>query len=148
MKDKFTKSVLAAIEAARESAKKFGAQFVGTEYILMGLLTSDNIAAKVLKENRVTEQGLGDRIRALTVSAGSVELEGNDPQGFSPRAKSLLEKSYNEALKFGKKKVGAEHILFVMLRETESVATRLLASMGRYLQERQRITLVLSANRV
>jgi len=130
MKDKFTKSVLAAIEAARESARKFGAQFVGTEYILMGLLTSDNIAAKVLKENRVTEQGLGDRIRALTVSAGSVELEGNDPQGFSPRAKSLLEKSYNEALKFGKKKVGAEHILFVMLRETESVATRLLASMG------------------
>ncbi len=130
MKDKFTKGVLAAIEAARESAKKFGAQFVGTEYILMGLLTSDNIAAKVLKENRVTEQGLSDRIRALTVSAGSVELEGNDPQGFSPRAKSLLEKSYNEALKFGKKKVGAEHILFVMLRETESVATRLLASMG------------------
>ena len=34
MKDKFTKGVLAAIEAARESAKKFGAQFVGLNIFL------------------------------------------------------------------------------------------------------------------
>ena len=49
---------------------------------------------------------------------------------YSPRAKRLLGSAEQEAENQKEERTGTEHILIAMLKETDSVATRLLYTMG------------------
>ncbi len=49
---------------------------------------------------------------------------------FTPRAKSVLELSLEEARQFGHNYIGTEHILLGLLREGEGVASRVLETLG------------------
>ncbi|WP_058486911.1 ATP-dependent Clp protease ATP-binding subunit [Defluviitalea phaphyphila] len=128
MMGKFTKRAQEALEAAQQVAIELGHGYVGTEHLLLGLLRGvDSVAAKALSNQGVTER---DIIHKLQSIIGSGDITISDSIDFTPRAKRVIEMSLREALKMGTGYIGTEHLLLALLRETDSVAVRLLISSG------------------
>lgn len=50
MQDKFTNNAVTAIEAANSAAISLSQNYVGSEHLLIGLLSVDGVAKKVLEE--------------------------------------------------------------------------------------------------
>ncbi len=51
-------------------------------------------------------------------------------EGYSPKAKILLEEAGRQAERFGSDLVGTEHLLLAMIKESDNVAVRLMTTMG------------------
>ena len=54
---------------------------------------------------------------------------------YTPRARRVIENSYREAVRFKASQIGTEHILIAILRENDSVAGRLLNTIGINIQK-------------
>ncbi|MBR2223672.1 MAG: Clp protease N-terminal domain-containing protein [Christensenellaceae bacterium] len=64
MSNKFTQKAQAALNNSLLRARELGHTYVGTEHILLGLLTSgDSIAARILNNHGVTEEKTFEIIR-------------------------------------------------------------------------------------
>lgn len=128
MKERFTKSGKYAMKLAGQIKENLSHNYIGTEHILIGLIGSDGVASRVLKENGVEEQKLVDLINQLIAIEGNVLVIDKDE--FTPRAKKLIKQSYKEALRFKMDKIGTEHILIALLKESDCIAVRLLNTLG------------------
>jgi len=124
---KLTERAKHAINLAGQSAMELGHNYVGTEHILLGLSKEGSgVAAKVLTENNVTPSKIVSKIEFFV----GTDLPSNSPVvNFTPRTKSVLEHSYTEARRLNHNYIGTEHILISLLRETESLAMRILADL-------------------
>lgn len=125
---KFTKRAQEALQASQQVAAQLGHGYVGTEHILLGLIrVEESVAAKALKNQGVSEEDIINKLKAVI---GSGDISIAEPQDFTPRAKRILEMSFREALKMGTGYIGTEHLLLALLREQDSIAVKLLISMG------------------
>lgn len=125
----FTQKAKNALLYAEKSAKQFQSGYVGTEHLLLGLIRErTGVAAMVLKENHVDEIRLEELIQEAIVPQGNLMLR--DRKEYSVKAARVLEESKGYARKTGAKEAGTEHILMALIRETDSVAVRLMAAMG------------------
>lgn len=137
----FTKKAETALRLAEHAAKEFGQNYVGTEHILLGLLRErSGVAAMVLAANDVDETQVKEMIRDLIAPGNLLALK--EKGGYSPRSVRILEESHAQALRFQNEQTGTEHILLAILKEGESVALRLLNTMGVQLQKLYIDTLV------
>ncbi|NLJ88880.1 MAG: ATP-dependent Clp protease ATP-binding subunit [Epulopiscium sp.] len=128
MMGKFTKRAQEALQASQQVAAQLGHGYVGTEHILLGLIrVEESVAAKALKNQGVSEEDIINKLKAVI---GSGDISIAEPQDFTPRAKRILEMSFREALKMGTGYIGTEHLLLALLREQDSIAVKLLISMG------------------
>jgi ATP-dependent Clp protease ATP-binding subunit ClpC len=128
MMGRFTERAQVAINLSQEIAKGLKHGYVGTEHLLLGLLKEgEGVAAKILKNQGITYEALEDKIKEVIVS-DSVQVA--ESEGFTPRAKMVLEMSLKEALRMNTTSVGTEHILIALLRESDSMAARLIDIMG------------------
>ena len=127
MQRKYTKKAQAVLQLAQESALKLGNRFIGTEHILLGLtLVRDSVACKALEEQGVTSDGIFEKIATL-MSHSTISYI---PQDFTPGAKRVLEFSNQEAQHMGTGYVGTEHLLLSLMKETDSIAVKILVIMG------------------
>ncbi len=134
MQKKFTRQAENALLLAKKTAQSCRHTYIGTEHILMGLLQeSDGTAGRILEEFNVDEERLLDLINKLIAPPDTLVLE-QAPQ-YSPRARRLLDLAMTEAAAQKEDKAGTEHLLLAMLKETDSVATRLLHTMGVNIQK-------------
>lgn len=134
MEKQFTVNAQNALDMAKKSAKSLKSNYIGTEHILLGLLREQKgVGAKVLLDNNVTEEEILTMIDNLIAPEGNVGIM--DPDGFSPRAESIIEAAQNEAVKFKSDKIGTEHILMAIIKDTEGVGARLMNTMGINLQK-------------
>ncbi|MDR1066653.1 MAG: AAA family ATPase, partial [Clostridiales bacterium] len=125
MQGKFTEKAKASIENAKQFAVGFGQNYVGTEHLLLGLLSSgDSVAAKALEGQGVSVAAVESRVTAM--SSGSMPGYSAD---FTPRTKHVLEMSMNEAMRMGAGYVGTEHLLLALLKEHDCIAVRVLLAM-------------------
>ena len=123
---KFTNSSSKAIELANKIAKKLGHSYVGTEHILYGLAKEENgVASKVLHNQEITDEEIIKKIEELVGSEPAI----NEVIDLTPRSKKVLENSYLEAKKLGYSFIGTEHILMGILKEKESIATKILTEL-------------------
>ncbi len=130
----YTKQAEIAIDNAKEIAEEFTHPYVGTEHLLLGLRRTDrSVAAQVLAENGVDEESIAKVIGELISPVGN-EMIPQKPKP-SPRLEFVLGESRLEAQRFGSDKIGTEHILLTLLRETDCVASRILLTMGANLQK-------------
>jgi ATP-dependent Clp protease ATP-binding subunit ClpC len=121
--ERFTEQARQAVVAAQWEARGLGHDYIGTEHILLGLLTvEDGLAAEVLASLGV---GLDEARRRVVevVGAGDRAPTGQIP--FTPSTKKVLELSLRKALGLGHNYIGTEHILLGLARE-EGTATRIL----------------------
>ncbi len=129
MIDRFTYKAKESIRLAVEAAEEFGHSYVGTEHILIGLLQEGtSVAAKVLESHGVDEEKLVEMVSNLISSGISVDVV--DPEGYTPKARALLENSYKEATRLKSQLIGTEHILIAMIKEPDCAGTRLLNAMN------------------
>jgi len=134
MNGKFTESARKAIENAGTAAFELGHDYIGTEHLLLGLLSvTDGVAARALAIQDIDKDDIYERLAGMGNSAGA----GGAPsaQALTPRTKRILEMSAQEASRMGAGYVGTEHILIAMLREQDSVAVRLLLIEGANIQK-------------
>ena len=125
----FTQKAKNALLYAEKTAKQFQSGYVGTEHLLLGLIRErTGVAAMVLKDNHVDETRLEELIQEAIVPQGNLMLR--DRKEYSVKAARVLEESKGYARKTNAKEAGTEHILMALIRETDSVAVRLLAAMG------------------
>ncbi len=126
--DRFTNKARESLELAVEAAGEFEHGYVGTEHILIGLLRGDSgVASAVLKNNGVEEEKVIQLITQLIAPAATVQLA--EPEGYTPRARRVLENSYREARRFKSDLIGTEHILLAIIKDSECVGARLLNTM-------------------
>ena len=129
MQDKFTDKAKKVLEQAAFAAAVNGHSYIGSEHLLLGLIqVEDSLAYKVLQNNDVTETKVLNLIYQLIAPDNAVSVK--EPAGYTPRVRKILTKSIEEAARFKADKVGTEHILIAIMKETESVASRLLNTMG------------------
>ena len=134
MQDKFTRSARLAIEKAKEFSKSLGHGYVGTEHLLYGLMkTKGSMAEIVLKNHGITEEKLYKTLEVYFATHSLVLVK--DAPEFSIRAVRVLENSAKEAKKTGMDKIGSEHILMAIMKESDSSAVRMLTMMDAGIQK-------------
>ena len=137
MRNKFTKQAQTALTLAKAAAIDFELGYIGTEHLLLGLLSeTECTAGRVLEEFQVDGKKLVELIDKLVTPAevGNVTEIEMKP-AYSPRTEKVLESAVAEAQNSGCEKAGTEHLLLAMLRETDCVGTRLLYTMGVNIQK-------------
>ncbi len=123
----FTSRAKKAIEIANDVAMELGHRYIGTEHLLYGLAKEGSgVASKVLENQEITSENIIDI---------TIELVGKDETidgtlGFTPRTKRVIENAFIEARKLGYNYIGTEHLLIGLLREGDSVATRILIELN------------------
>ena len=123
---KFTERGQRALLAAQAEAAKLGRSYVGTEHLLLGVLTEPGAASMVLRGVTL------DAVRAEIVQIlgkGEEELQGKQ-MVYTPRTKKVLEQSVREARELNQNYVSTEHLLLALMREREGVAAHVLIKMG------------------
>ncbi len=129
MQNKFTDQARRVLEQAAFAAEVNGHCYIGSEHLLLGLIqVEDCLAGKVLLNNDVTENKVLNLIYQLIAPDCAVSVK--EPAVYTPRVKKILVNAGNEAARFKADSIGTEHILIAMLKETDSVASRLLNTMG------------------
>jgi ATP-dependent Clp protease ATP-binding subunit ClpC len=128
MYGRFTEKAEKAITYSQESAIQLGHNYVGTEHFLLGLVKEGTgVAARVLQSQGVTEEKVLKEIEELI---GRGDAGTQQPLGFTPRTKRVLELSFREARRMGHSYIGTEHLLLGIMKEGESVAVRILIDLG------------------
>ena len=134
MQEKFTRQAVNALKLARSTVQSCKHTYIGTEHILVGLLKEkEGTAGRILEEFGVEQERLQELIGNLIAPSEVLTME-RVPE-YSPRAQRLLDNAGKEAQMRRADQAGTEHILLAMLKETESVATRLLYTMGVNIQK-------------
>src|SRR5574344_1002899 len=116
-----------SLEQADMMARSFGSSYIGTEHLLLGLLSqADSVGARMLADVGVTfdkaRSALNLTPRTLVVSTGQ--------KGLSETAKLTLRMSWEIAQEFRQDVCGTEHILFSLLSQKNARATVLLRDMN------------------
>jgi hypothetical protein len=124
----FTENARKVVFYAQEEAMKFGEGYVSTEHILLALTRdSETTAAKMFGHMGISP----NRIRK--------EVEKQLPRGdarpsqdmtLTPRAKRVIDLSYEEARRLSDNFIGTEHLLLAVIREGDGLGGRVLAKLG------------------
>ena len=126
--DRFTERAKNALCLAYDSACELGHGYIGTEHILLGLDREHAGAAAFT----LSKHGLnGKRLCDCVVELVGQGVPGTRPaQGFSPRAKRLIELAVNEAARSRRRFVGTEHLLLGILSLKSSNGAQVISSAG------------------
>ena len=128
MQTAYTAKAKKAIDIATRISKSLHHSYIGTEHILLGLLKEGTgVASQVLADNGVEYDKVLELIEELIAPGNAVAVLED---GLSPRAAHVLEVSKAEAARFHSEKIGTEHLLIAMIKETECVASRLLNTLS------------------
>lgn len=126
--DRFTQRAKNALNIAHESAAELGHGYVGSEHILLGIAADGGgSAAKVLRDTGLDRELIRDSIIKFV---GRGESDSTTVQGLTPRAKRVIELAAAEAARLKHNYVGTEHILMGILREYDSVASKIIIAAG------------------
>ena len=129
MQSRFTKKAQEALDHAAETAAMLGHGYIGSEHLLIGLIQAeDSLASTVLLNNDVTAEKIINLVYQLIAPDNQVGVK--EPSGYTPRVRRILENSAKEAARFHADSIGTEHLLIAIIKETESVAARLLNTLG------------------
>lgn len=129
MQKQYTQKAKRALELAKKISKTMRHSYIGTEHILTGLIQEKTgVAAQILLENHVEAEKLAELIKELIAPGEGAALA--EVENYSPRTQKVLETAQKEAEHFQSQEIGTEHLLLGLLKENESVAVRLLNTMG------------------
>lgn len=125
--DRYTERAKISLDQAHQYAADLGHGYVGSEHILLGLSCENGgVARKVLGDYGINTDLIYDLVEKFVGRGDS----GMPAQGLTPRAKRVIELAASSAARLGHNYIGTEHLLMGILREHESVASKILVSTG------------------
>ncbi|MGM9646075.1 MAG: ATP-dependent Clp protease ATP-binding subunit [Eubacteriales bacterium] len=131
MVNRFTPKSQQALNAAKKSAEKMGHTYIGTEHLLLGILTTDCVGAKILDDKKISYTDVYD---CLTRISGVGSLSALSCRELTPKCKKIIEAAAVYAKKFGSRFIGTEHILYAICDDAESVGAKILTALGMNMQ--------------
>ena len=132
--NRFTSKSKQVLEEAEKIARQHEHGYVGSEHILAGLVqVKDCTSSVILKNYGVTVEKILELMENFLSPVKPVNVA--EPEGFTPKAKMILESSISEAKRFHTVQVGTEHILIAIIKEQDSVAARLINTLGINIQK-------------
>ena len=124
----FTQKANTALNAAIEYAENLGHTYIGSEHLLLGLLTSEgSVAYTALSAKNITADDVETFVRNSVGIGTPTVLSPND---FTPRSKNIIETSITIARSLGHGYVGTEHLLIAILRDSSCYAMDILDAMN------------------
>ena len=124
----FTAKANEALNSAIYNAEKFGHTYVGSEHLLLGLVSiGSGVAYAVLNKKGVTTEKIEELMSSQIGFGTPTKLS---PDYFTPRAKRVVENAMSSANNLGKKYVGTEHLLIGVLSDGDNYAIRFLNTLG------------------
>ncbi len=129
MFNRFTERARKVIVYAKEEARRFNHDYIGTEHLLMGLIREgEGVAAAVLQKLGLDLETIRIEVEKLVQPGPQTQVLGDIP--FTPRSKKALELSAEEARALGHNYIGTEHLLLGLVKEGEGMAYRVLLNLG------------------
>ena len=127
--DRFNDRAKRILALAQDEAIRFNHNYIGPEHLLLGLIREgEGVAARALNSLGVElskartavefKIGRGDS----TTSPSEITLQ--------PRTKKIIELAIDEARKLGHSHIGTEHLLLGLVRESGTMASEVLESLG------------------
>jgi len=128
MKSKFTQMAQSTLTGALGFARDLGHTYIGSEHLLLGLLSvGDSSASRFLFERGID----ADRLREVICRiAGTSVPTSLMPADMTPKTKKIIENSALISQKYGQSYIGTEHMLLAILEERDCVAVKMLESLG------------------
>jgi len=127
--DRFNDRAKRVLALAQDEAIRFNHNYIGPEHLLLGLVREgEGVAGRVLGSLGVE----------LSKARAAVELKigrGNSTTPpseiiFIPRYKKIVELAIDEARKLGHNQIGTEHLLLGLVRDSGTMASEVLESLG------------------
>ena len=140
---RFTPPAIRVVQYAKEEARRFRGNTVGTEHVLLGLIREqDGVAARVLERLGVSLGRAQNEIRRQ-MEMMDTRAPGQGSRSWSPGARRVLELALDEARELNPKLglpnfVDTEHLLLGLVREADSTAVRVLRALGVDLEQVRR----------
>jgi hypothetical protein len=123
----FSTAAQAVVTQAVDEARALGHRYVGTEHVLLGLLTSEGgLAERALTHLGVTHDVVHARVVELI---GRGEHAG-ETLAVTPRTKRVFEAARHEAKRAGHRCPEPEHVLLALFAVSQGVAGEILESAG------------------
>lgn len=124
MANRFTDKGESALNSAVKIAEGFGHTYIGSEHILMALM-SDSLSCSfaILEKCGVTKEKVEGGIKEYSGTGAKSSLSAKD---MTPRCRKIVENSYKYSVKYSSQKIGTEHILLALLEQKDSVAIKIL----------------------
>ena len=124
----FTQKANEALNNAITAAEDLGHTYVGSEHLLLGLLSENGgMAYTALSARKVTYAEVESIIKRSVGIGSPTVLSPND---FTPRAKNIIDTAILQGRGMGHAYIGTEHILMGIIREGTSAATEVLSRLG------------------
>src|SRR3989344_3063303 len=119
MFNRFTERARKVIVYAKEEARRFNHDYIGTEHLLLGLVREgEGVAAAVLQKLGIDLETIRIEVEKMVQPGPQTQVLGDIP--FTPRSKKALEHNY----------IGTEHLLLGLVKEGEGMAYRVLLNLG------------------
>src|SRR5919202_4079567 len=123
--DALSQEAQQAVMRAREaSAGTTRTAAIGTDHLLAGIVTGENVATEVLRRAGANVDGLREHFKEFKGDPG------DQVYTFTPSAKRALQLSFTSARQMGSAQVGSEHLLLGLLGEGDGNAYRILSQYG------------------
>ncbi len=114
-----------AVMRAREaSAGTTPTAAIGTDHLLAGVVTGDNVATEILRRAGANVDGMREQFREFRADPG------DQVYTFTPSAKRAVQLAFSAARQMGAAQVGSEHLLLGLLGEGDGNAYRILQQHG------------------
>ena len=124
----FTDSANDALNFAVESAENMGHTYIGSEHLLLGLLSDSRmVSASVLGLKRITLKKAEDQIKG---SVGIGLPTNLTPDDITPRCRKIIENALSAVKPSPSSNAGTEQLLLALAGEGECAACRILTSLG------------------
>ena len=130
MVNRFTQKAQEILSFSKKCAKELSHSYIGTEHLLLGILSTDCIGRKILNEKKIFYDDIYQKLLEISAS-DNVYKSVND---LTPKCKKTIEGASSIAKRYGGKFIGSEHLLYSICNEPDSLASKLLISLEINLQ--------------
>jgi ATP-dependent Clp protease ATP-binding subunit ClpC len=126
---RFSPQVKQVISRSRSEAVRLGHGFIGTEHLLLGLLTdNDNLALRVLESLEVDpgelRNSVVESIHRIPSSGNTGLNVGNLP--LNKQAEKVLKVTFLEAKMLKSEEISPEHLLLSILKDKDNPASKIM----------------------
>jgi len=122
-----TNNAQLSLRHADAIARSLGSAYVGTEHLLLGLLAQESSMGSKLLENVGVTLERARLVLNLTPKSFVINMGA---KGLSEKAKITLKTAYDIAIDYSQEYCGTEHILYSIITQKNSRATKLLSDMN------------------
>jgi ATP-dependent Clp protease ATP-binding subunit ClpC len=129
----YTESAKRALFLARYEASELGGVAIETEHLLLGVIQSQGLVARILAMSQVPVESLRRDIEGRSLFREKIATSVEMP--FSEETQRALTSAAEEADRLRHTYIGPEHLFLGLLREERSVAESILTARGLRIDE-------------